>query len=573
MKKLIIYVFLFLVPFFALSQGTLVSVFPNNATKGQTLTVTITGQGTTFISSTPSGSVQGAFLDNNAGFFIYTSYLYTPTDDEHIDLEFSIPANAPTGVYDVNLEIFPPWAPTYIVLPLSFYIEVDGIITGATFFDDNGNGVKDTGEPPYPNRLVSVNPGNISMFTSSTGDYAVGALNGNYTVGITPYSFEIITTPVSYNVTINNDTTSGIDFGIQIQPGFDSLDMDAALPIMRCNQVKPFDIIITNWGADAADGMVCFLPDPAMSFVSAIPSASIQNADSVCWNFTGLQPLQSLSYTVYFGLPGPFDTLDFTILVNQLDIGGNVIFSSSNIYSEPVLCAFDPNDKYVNPPGVLAQNYTLFSEDLNYRVRFQNTGNDTAFNVVIYDTLDANLDLGTFAILNSSHPMITELNNITGIARFSFINILLPDSNVDEPASHGFINYRIKAQQGLPANTVIDNTAYIIFDSNAAVVTNTTINTMVHTIPVGWNELPSQERTILAFPNPFDEMATISFYNESLDNHILTVYDTKGQLVLEKSTSASSFEIKKDELKPGIYFFRLTNKENKPGYYGKLISR
>jgi len=56
---------------------------------------------------------------------------------------------------------------------------------------------------------------------------------------------------------------------------------------------------------------------------------------------------------------------------------------------------------------------------------------------------------------------------------FHFENILLPDSTVNEPASHGFVQFRINQLTDNPIGTVIENTADIYFDLNKAIVTNT----------------------------------------------------------------------------------------------------
>jgi len=80
-------------------------------------------------------------------------------------------------------------------------------------------------------------------------------------------------------------------------------------------------------------------------------------------------------------------------------------------------------------------------------------------------------------VLESSHPMAAQMT-ASGAVRFNFLNIMLPDSGIDEPGSHGWVTYRIRPDIGLPDPTVIRNTSYIIFDMNDPIVTNTTINTM-----------------------------------------------------------------------------------------------
>ncbi|MBK6274478.1 MAG: hypothetical protein IPF58_07135 [Saprospirales bacterium] len=49
-------------------------------------------------------------------------------------------------------------------------------------------------------------------------------------------------------------------------------------------------------------------------------------------------------------------------------------------------------------------------EYIKYTIRFENTGNDTAF-VVIVDTLDANLDISTFKPLNGLYTYATKQDN------------------------------------------------------------------------------------------------------------------------------------------------------------------
>src|SRR5678815_3973762 len=54
-------------------------------------------------------------------------------------------------------------------------------------------------------------------------------------------------------------------------------------------------------------------------------------------------------------------------------------------------------------------------------------------------------------------------------------------SNIDEPNSHGGVVYRIMTDSLLPDPTEITNTAYIYFDYNSPVITNTTLNTITVT--------------------------------------------------------------------------------------------
>ncbi|HQW87410.1 MAG TPA: hypothetical protein PLH93_09505, partial [Flavobacteriales bacterium] len=155
------------------------------------------------------------------------------------------------------------------------------------------------------------------------------------------------------------------------------------------------------------------------------------------------------------------------------------------IFQEPpfqttVSCAFDPNDKLVTPQGFGAAGAVPIDQEwLEYTVRFQNTGTDTAFTVQLLDTLDADLDPATMEVLAASHDLTQIQVDAQQVALFRFERILLPDSNVNEPASHGFVKYRIRPRPGLAHLTAITNSAAIYFDLNPPVITNTVLNTLV----------------------------------------------------------------------------------------------
>ena len=100
-----------------------------------------------------------------------------------------------------------------------------------------------------------------------------------------------------------------------------------------------------------------------------------------------------------------------------------------------VVGAFDPNDKNETKSGELYKGEYDQGEFLNYTIRFQNTGNDTAFNVVIRDTLESRLDITSFEMIEASHPYEFTLKD-GKYATWTFSNIKLPDSIINETLSH-----------------------------------------------------------------------------------------------------------------------------------------
>jgi hypothetical protein len=71
----------------------------------------------------------------------------------------------------------------------------------------------------------------------------------------------------------------------------------------------------------------------------------------------------------------------------------------------------------------------------------------------------------------ASHPYTASITNQNKI-EWAFANINLPDSNINEPLSHGYVSYRVKPKSTATAGDVINNLASIYFDYNLPVATN-----------------------------------------------------------------------------------------------------
>jgi uncharacterized repeat protein (TIGR01451 family) len=292
------------------------------------------------------------------------------------------------------------------------------------------------------------------------------------------------------------------------------------------------------------------------------------SGDTVSWTYSNLMPGQNQTYQGDFNNGPAGDTVTFTYIDSVFDASWNFKRVYSNSFTYVIACSFDPNDKAVDPPGVYSEHFTLMNEELQYTIRFQNTGNDTAFNVRILDTLDANLNLSTLQIIASSHPVSLQATP-GGALQFIFSNILLPDSIVDEPGSHGYVVYKIQHNPGLTEGTVIYNTAHIIFDMNPAVVTNTTYNDMVSMIPtaIAENSLSSGG---YIYPNPVTDQAWVYLYGSTQGRHLITIYNSIGKKLLSATFTGNQYLLK-EKLPEGIYLVSVTDADGKLTYHSRFI--
>lgn len=235
--------------------------------------------------------------------------------------------------------------------------------------------------------------------------------------------------------------------------------------------------------------------------------------------------------------------------------------------------AFDPNDKMAHPSGYAAPHYIERGESIEYKIRFQNTGTDTAFQVIILDTLSASLDAAGVRPGASSHPYSFE--RIGGnVLRFTFSDIMLPDSNVNEPASHGFVQFLVDQQPDLALGTLIENRAAIYFDFNEAVVTNT----VFHTIGEDFIQIINQVSEagapgqVKAYPNPATGAATFELPADAPDSMRFVLVDGLGRVVREETVSGHVYRFERRQLPAGLYHYAFAWNGSR-WYSGKLLLR
>lgn len=237
------------------------------------------------------------------------------------------------------------------------------------------------------------------------------------------------------------------------------------------------------------------------------------------------------------------------------------------------IAAFDPNDKQGFPYGYGSQRFIEEDTELEYRIRFQNTGTDTAFTVVILDTLSSFLDPTTVIPGASSHAYDFDLAG-SGVVQFTFNNIMLPDSNVNEAASHGFVKFRIRQISGNPVGTEIFNRAGIYFDFNPPIFTNETVhrigNDFIEMKVVNVHSPEADPGALKLYPNPFVEQATFEWKGEPLRNARFSVFDAMGRLVRRQEVKGNSWTIRRNGMESGIYFFVLSDETGRLAS-GKLL--
>ncbi len=237
-----------------------------------------------------------------------------------------------------------------------------------------------------------------------------------------------------------------------------------------------------------------------------------------------------------------------------------------------VRSSFDPNDISAVAEGVGTQHFILKESDLEYKIRFQNTGNDTAFVVRVTDKLPAELDAATLRIGSASHPFTWRLAS-NGVLEFLFQNIRLVDSTTNEPKSHGFVTYRIKTKPNLTTGTTINNQAHIYFDVNTPVATNIYTHTICESLNCIFLSTPKvvdNQYQVNIFPNPMSDATRIEVKNATAKKLQFSLYNALGQAVKVQDFNGLTLILQRGSLPQGCYFYTISSE----GYAvakGKLV--
>ncbi|HTB06000.1 MAG TPA: T9SS type A sorting domain-containing protein [Bacteroidia bacterium] len=454
-------------------------------------------------------------------------------------------------------------------------------IVGYTYKDMNSDCIMDGGDVNLSNIPVQLYDSNNNLlsqtYSAGNGVYNFYDSAGKYSVVVDTtgmpfmvqcshpgYDSTLVLKSIDTNVDFSFTCKSGFDVGVQsvgtnglVFPG-----MQHSLSVVAGDMSQWYNLNC----ASGIGGTVQIIVSGPVTYVG--PGAGALTP-SVAGNI----------YTYAIADYGAINNLTaFNLLFNTdtTAIAGDTICVSVNVtpgvdnnpgnntyqYCYGVVNSHDPNIKETYPVSV-APGYNGW---FTYTIHFQNTGNAAATNILITDTLDKNLDMKTFQLIDYSNKNTVNLSGNVLMVRFPNIN--LADSIGNQKGSTGFIQYSVKPKSGLPGGTVIKNTGYIYFDYNEAVVTNTTQN--IYSVITGLNNIRSDASAKL-FPNPNNGKFTIQL-SEVYGKPTIEIYNVLGEKVYQQfSIPNSQFSIDLTNQPAGIYFYRVITESGSLISSGKVI--
>ncbi len=468
-------------------------------------------------------------------------------------------------------------------------VDKSSYVEGIAFNDLNQNEVMDSGEVGLPNIRITSNGISLSTLTNSDGSFGLHLLDTSF---ITYQPHDCLVSSDTFQITSHD--TNLLLIPIQLKEDTSSISMMLHSSVTKCGFIIPFWLSSINESCGTWHGDVGVL-------LSDLVDVEHVDQDFFFSNDTLWFPEIALGF-------GESRTIGFRMKIATEHFVGDTIrmetffkctdsnkAQTGESYRSEIRCAIDPNDKLVQPERDNPNNYTLIEEHIIYTIRFQNTGNDTALNVRIVDTFDSEIAIESLLIRGNSHPVRVKIEDHE--VTFYFDSIFLPDSNINNELSHGFISYQIKTVDSIQEFNQIMNRAGIYFDFNAPIITNTTTSTMVASLDKDmdqsffWNDCDDGDASInpnaLEIPNNgidedcngSDEVSTainedsgrylyiypnpaksnLFLLAEESDNFQIKIYDLQGREIFMES-GAWKFNV--EPLPPGTYIASVRNLKN-----------
>ncbi|MBK8497760.1 MAG: T9SS type A sorting domain-containing protein [Flavobacteriales bacterium] len=432
-----------------------------------------------------------------------------------------------------------------------------GSVAGMSWYDVDGDCVFDPEDAGVPYSPLLIEPGGHVAFTGADGTYQFELVDGSYTLALGDASLIPIcpaNQPVPF--TVNDDETT-IDLANGSNEQLD-LSVYASGGPARPGFAHMVHATARNMAPQFSGPVTLTVEiDSDITYVNAVPAPSAVVGNVLSWNFAAFGLFGDASVQVETAVP--VGTAIGTELLHTVSVSNTLpesTYANNTVsWNALVTASLDPNDKIARTSGGQSDTQYFLDQDefIDYTIRFQNTGTDTAFTVIITDTLSGTLDMMTFEQGVVSHPFDVRFK-AGRVVEWRFDEILLPDSTTNESGSHGLVQFRLKPVQPLPAGSEISNTANIFFDYNEPVITEPSVLVAEFSTGVA---ATSSESGVEVFPNP----ANGSFTVRSLASSIRTVQllSADGRRVMQGSvTGGSSIGIDATILAPGTYIVVVT---------------
>lgn len=437
-------------------------------------------------------------------------------------------------------------------------------VTGTLAFDENNNGCGPE-DMKVQNVKVHITDGNNSTytFTDTNGSYNFYTIVGNYDVTAeveNPSYFNFSPAVGTSSFTDINNNISTQNFCISAN----GVHPDVEMVIEPVTAARPgFDavyrLVYKNKGNQTVDTYLNLQYNDALTdYVSSSTPTTAATSGHLAWTILNVHPFECGYVEFTMRINAPTDTppvnigtilaydsfIDVTADDNWLD--------NSFSFKQVVTNSFDPNDITCIEGGTVSS--TEIGKYLHYTVRFENTGNAAAENVVVkFDINPAEFDISSLQLMNTSHEVRVQIKD--NVIEFKFANINLAPRAGDPPVGgHGSILFKMKSQTSLNAGSIVTNKADIYFDYNFPIETNNAETTFATLNNTGL----TKDESVIVYPNPANDFILVK-----ADTNIkqIELFDIQGRILEMHKQNENAVKFNISNKPSGIYFLKITTEK------------
>lgn len=434
-------------------------------------------------------------------------------------------------------------------------------VFGSNYFNiDDSSCTTDNPKVSFINYKIDNGTETETIYVNNNGEYTIWIPEGEYTITPqTEYPDYFSINPSSISLSFPDDVNP-YEQDFCVTPVGEYLDLE--IIIIPVTPARPgfdanYKLVYRNKGNQIQSGEIRLVyNDFITEFVSASPMFDSQDQNQLFWNYSDLTPFETREIDIVFNVNSPTDNppievgdfLGYEAIIFPVENDETYSDNESELKQE-VVGSFDPNDKTCLEGEFI--EIDMVGEYVHYLIRFENTGNYQAENIVVKDELDLDkFQIETFTPLNSSHNFFTRLND--NVVEFIFEGIDLP---FEEGQNQGYVLFKIKTKESLIIGDVFTNDAEIYFDYNLPIITNLSETEIIDILGVPNFDF---NNAFILYPNPSNNVLNIQNIN-NMSISSIEIYNITGQLIMAILHSTNQIDI--SSLVSGTYFIKLNSNE------------
>jgi hypothetical protein len=458
--------------------------------------------------------------------------------------------------YRNQISAFPNTDDVMINSYCSFNSDGNNTISGTVTYDFGNDGCDATDITRFTKVVINDGTEEGASFTNQSGQYQFFTQAGNFTLSTeieNPSFFNV--TPAQSTVTflLVDESEEVVNFCITPNGVHPDLEVVIA-PVFpaRPGFQATYKIVYRNKGNQVLSqqyGVNFFYNQQIMTFVSATVTPETQGPGGMNWSYTNLMPFEERSIEVTMLINAPTDAtnpvnigdvLTFTSVISPQANDENVI-DNTFIFNQTVVGAYDPNDITCIEGETVSP--TLIGEELHYLIRFENTGNFYAENVVVaMDINPDDYDVSSLKVLSSSHNVNARV--IGNKVEFFFNGIFL------DTGGHGNVLLVMKSNAALSEGDLVMSKANIYFDYNFPIITNDAV-TVFQTLSNPDFEI---DKSVKIYPNPTNSLVNIS---GDFNIKSIQLFDVQGRLLQTTLLNDTNATLDLTPKAKGLYFIKV----------------